>query len=269
MTTHRQAPASFADSVQGSRRIVSVMGTVFTLDVRDLAPDSEPVDRVVEWWQWVDATFSTYRADSAISELADGTRRIDECPDEVREVLARCRRAVEASDGYFTAHPHGRLDPTGLVKGWSVEVASRMLRDAGSRSHCIAAGGDLRSCGQPVPGVAWRLGVVDPFDRGRVAAVVAGEDMAVATSGTAERGAHIVDPVLRRSPSELASELASVTLIGEDLTHVDAMATAAFAMGRRCQTWLEAQPGLGALVVFADGETWSKEGHDGPSLQVL
>lgn len=266
---HGPGPAPFADEIHGARRIVAVMGTVFTLDVRDLDLGAYPVDRVVEWWQWVDATFSTYRPDSAISQLADGTLRIEECPDEVRDVLARCRRAIEVSDGYFTAHPHGRLDPTGLVKGWSVEIASRMLRDAGSRSHCIAAAGDLRSCGQPMPGVAWRLGVVDPFDRGRVAAVVVGEDMAVATSGTAERGAHIVDPVLRRSPTELATELASVTIVGNDLTHVDAMATAAFAMGRRCRTWLENQSGLGAFVVFADGETWSKSVPGGPSVEVL
>ena len=258
-------PAPFHDEVVGARRVVSVMGTVFSVDVRDLEPDAEGVDRIVDWWRWVDATFSTYRSDSAISQLAAGACHIDDCPDEVRDVLARCRRAVEASNGYFTAHPHGRLDPTGLVKGWSVELASRMLREAGSRIHCIAAGGDLRSSGEPAPGVAWRLGVVDPFVRDRVAAVVIGTDLAVATSGTAERGDHIVDPIYRRS----ATGLASVTLVGDDLTHVDAMATAAFAMGRGCRAWLESQPNLGAFVVNDDGSRWSRSVPGGAHVQVL
>lgn len=258
-------PAGLNDEIRGARRIVSVMGTVFTLDVRDLDLASEPVDQVVDWWRLVDATFSTYRPDSAISQLAEGNRHIDDCPVEVRDVLSRCLRAAEVSDGYFTAHPHGRLDPTGLVKGWSVEIASWMLREAGSRTHCIAAGGDLRSTGEPTPGAGWRLGVIDPFDRTRVAAVVIGKDLAVATSGTTERGTHIIDPVGRRP----ATELASVTLVGTDLAHVDAMATAAFAMGERCRTWLAAQPDLGAYVVGVDGATWVKPAFNGARIQVL
>lgn len=258
-------PAEFNDEIRGVRRIVSVMGTVFTLDVRDLDPASDPVDRVVDWWRWVDATFSTYRTDSAITELAEGRRRVEDCPQEVREVLTRCRRAAGITDGYFTAHPHGRLDPTGLVKGWSVEIASRMLHEAGSRTHCIAAGGDLRSTGEPTPGAAWRLGVVDPFDQTRVAAVVVGEDLAVATSGTSERGTHIIDPVSRRP----ATRLASVTLVGADLAHVDAMATAAFAMGEQCRSWLTGQPDLGAFVVGLDGATWVKPASGGARIEVL
>ncbi|ANH40464.1 Thiamine biosynthesis lipoprotein ApbE precursor [Nocardioides dokdonensis FR1436] len=252
------------DEIRGSRRIVSVMGTVFSVDVRDLALDSEAVDRVVGWWRWVDATFSTYRSDSQVVELGDGRRGLEDCAVEVRDVLALCRDATEASDGYFTAEPGGRLDPTGLVKGWSVEVASRMLHGAGSRVHCIAAGGDLRSSGSPAPGRPWRLGVVDPFDRTRVAAVVVGHDLAVATSGTAERGPHIVDPVRRRP----ATELASVTLVGADLTHVDAMATAVFAMGERCRTWLARRPDLGALVVGADGRAWVQQPCAGARIEV-
>lgn len=257
-------PAEFHDEICGQRRIVSVMGTVFSLDVRDLDPASEPVDRVVDWWRWVDAVFSTYRPDSVISDLAAGLRYLVDCPPEVREVLLHCQRAVRASDGYFTAHPHGRLDPTGLVKGWSVEVASRMLHDAGSANHCIAAGGDLRSTGSPSPGVPWRLGVVDPFDPGRIAAIVVGTDLAVATSGTAERGHHIIDPVSGLP----AAELAAVTLVGTDLTHIDAMATAAFAMGTKCRSWLEAQPDLGAFVVGTDGSTWIKPGPPAHAIQV-
>lgn len=63
--------------------------------------------------------------------------------------------------------------------------------------------------------------------------VVHGRDLAVATSGTAERGHHIVDPRSGRP----ATGLVSITLVGRHLTEVDAMATAAFAMGDGARGW--------------------------------
>ena len=128
---------------------------------------------MVAWWRWVDETFSTYRPDSQISRLAEGSLRLDACAPEVRHVLDLCEQAATASGGYFTDHPGGRLDPSGMVKGWSVEVASDMLLRAGSEHHCITAGGDVRCAGVPGAGDAWRVGVVDPFDPQRVLAVVA------------------------------------------------------------------------------------------------
>jgi thiamine biosynthesis lipoprotein len=50
-------------------------------------------------------------------------------------------------------------------------------------------------CGERAPGLPWRIGVQHPLVRDRVAAVLATpDDLAVATSGAYERGAHVVDP---------------------------------------------------------------------------
>lgn len=62
----------------------------------------------------------------------------------------------------------------------------------------------------------------------RLSTIVTGRDLAVATSGTAERGAHILHP---RTGRPAASGLLSITLVGRHLTDTDAYATAAFAMG--------------------------------------
>jgi FAD:protein FMN transferase len=76
--------------------------------------------------------------------------------------------------------------------------------------------------------------------------------LAVATSGTAERGMHILNPRTGRP----ATDLASITLVGESLTIVDAYATAAFAMGNAAYDWLEQREGLEAFAVTATGGTW-------------
>ena len=134
-----------------------------------------------------------------------------------------------------------------------------MLRRAGSRNHSVNGGGDLRLHGGPAPGRPWRIGIADPLRPGSVGAVVAGRDLAVATSGTAERGAHVIDPRTGRP----AAALASVTVVGPDLTTADAYATAAFVMGDAARDWIEELPGHEAYAVTADGRTWTTSGLRG------
>ncbi|CAL9339373.1 hypothetical protein SUDANB171_00237 [Streptomyces sp. enrichment culture] len=98
-------------------------------------------------------------------------------------------------------------------------------------------------------GGPWRLGVADPAAPGRLLAVVQGYDLAVATSGSAERGAHILDPYAR----EPAGELLSLTLVGNRLTWTDSYATAAFARGSAARDWVEGLEGHEALAVTPRG----------------
>jgi len=249
------------DRTTGTRRIVSVMGTLFVLDLRDLDPASPAADEVVAWWHWVDDTFSIYRPTSQVSQLASGAIELRECAPEVAYVLDLCAQAAEISDGCFSAHPAGQLDLSGMVKGWSLDVASQMLRRAGSRHHCICAGSDFWCLGRPQPAESWRVGVFDPHDASRLLAVVEAPPghevgLAVATSGTAVRGARIVDP----HTGETNEDLAELTVIGADVTFVGWVATAGFAMGHDSRPWLEGLPGIEAFAVTPDGDYWGTDG---------
>ncbi|WP_218001823.1 FAD:protein FMN transferase [Microtetraspora malaysiensis] len=238
------------------RHVEHVMGTVFSFDVRDPVDAREGVAEAVAWLHRVDATFSTYRPDSPVSRLGRGEIGLADCPAEVAEVLGLCEAVARTSEGYFTARPGGRLDPSAMVKGWAVERASRILTRAGAPNHCVNGGGDMWLAGSAAPGRPWRVGVAHPLRAGELAAVVAGTDLAVATSGTAERGPHILDPHTGRP----ATALASVTLVGASLTMVDAYATAAFAMGGAAREWVARLDGVEAFAVTADGGIWRTPG---------
>jgi thiamine biosynthesis lipoprotein len=236
-----------------TRRVEHCMGTVFSIDVRSPGCDPAAVEDAVRWLHWVDATFSTYQPDSQISRLSRGELDLADCAPEVAEILTRCRQLETETDGYFSAYATGRLDPSGLVKGWAIQHASDRLSSAGSRNHCVNGGGDVHCAGSAADGEPWRVGITDPHRPGQLAAVVTGIDIAVATSGIAERGSHIINPHERTSPAELAS----VTIIGKDLARVDAYATAAFAMGHQAPDWIADLDADQGLVIRADGSQWS------------
>lgn len=247
------------DTAHGLRHVEHVMGTVFSFDIRD-EPNTairRALAGAVQHLHRVDAVFSTYRADSHISRLDRGEIHLDDCPPEVHEVLSLCARATHATDGWFSIVPGAALDPSGLVKGWAVEAASRLLYDAGAHHTCVNGGGDLQLRGQAGPGTPWRIGIAHPLRPGELAtAITAHHDLAVATSGTAERGAHILDP----HNGTPVTAFASLTLIGPRLTLTDTYATAAFARGDGAREWLETLEGYEALAVLPDGREWRTSG---------
>ncbi|MCX4573817.1 FAD:protein FMN transferase [Streptomyces sp. NBC_01571] len=239
------------------RHAEEVMGTVFSFDVRGGEPDlvRAALDEAVAELHKVDEVFSTYREDSQLSRLARGESSVEECDPEVGEVLDLCAEAERLSAGWFSTRYGGRLDPTGLVKGWATERAARRMAAAGASGVSVNGGGDVQLFGAPGTHRPWRVGVSDPLRPGGLAAVVSAagvEELAVATSGTAERGAHIVDPSTGRSA---VTDLVAVTVVGPRLTWVDAWATAAFAMGsREALSWLESLPDIEALLITAGDE---------------
>jgi thiamine biosynthesis lipoprotein len=228
------------------RHVEPVMGTVFSI----VADAGEGIPAAVARLHAIDAKFSTYRADSPISRMARG-EAVERDP-EIAEALRRCAEVEAETDGAFSAYPAGRLDPSGWVKGWAIEEVDRLLTAGGSRNHLIVGGGDVQARGEAELGRPWTVGISDPLQPDRYRALVSGRDFAVATSGTAERGAHIIDP----ATAEPATGFASVTLVGRRIAATDAYATAVFAMGpERGLEWAEEREGIEAYAVLPDGTT--------------
>ncbi|MCX3062507.1 FAD:protein FMN transferase [Streptomyces beihaiensis] len=229
------------------------MGTVFSFTVRDAPAPAlrRALDQAEELLHHVDRVFSPFRDDSAVSALSRGEAVPERWRTEVAEVLGLCERAERRSEGWFSARHSTGLDPSGLVKGWAVEGAARLLREAGGGDVCVNGGGDVQLHGGP-----WRVGVAHPIRTGEVAAVVESQagPLAVATSGTAERGCHIVDPHTGAPPTGAPL---SLTVVCPTLTEADTLATAAYARGAGARTWLAGLPRVAAFAVEADGSTWT------------
>lgn len=231
------------------------MGTVFSFDLRGPELPDDVLRGAVARLHDIDARFSTYREDSEISRIARGELPAADASRDVRFVLDECDRWSAETDGWFSARAGGVLDPSGYVKGWAIQQASDRLREAGSTSHSVNGGGDVQCVGPAAAsGDPWRVGIADPRDPGRVIQVFSGVGIAVATSGIAERGEHIIDP---HTGEPVRSSLLSLTVSGRSVLECDVLATAGFAMGAHAREWFSARPDVRTFAVERDGETWS------------
>lgn len=242
-----------------ARRVEHVMGLPISLALRgrhttDTAAD-DAWHAVVAELRRIDAVFSRYRPDTLISRLGRGELTEAQCPAEVHEVLALAASIERASDGAFavrrrTADGDEVLDTDGVVKGWAADRAADALRALDDTDFCLSAGGDILARATAT-GHAWRIGIEDPHDPQRIIATVPVLDGAVATSGAAHRGRHVVDARTGRPPTGVAS----VTVVHSNLTWADLDATAAYALGPAAAEWLRRRVGRTGLVVAADGST--------------
>jgi thiamine biosynthesis lipoprotein len=215
------------------RRVEHLMGMPISLDIRRHVPDGGQV--VFDWLAEVDRRFSPFRPGSEVRLGLDSP--------EMAEIERLCAEYELRSGGAFRARLPGKpFDPSGIVKGWAVQRAADLLRARGIRAFCLNAGGDLVAAGR-----MWSVGIRHPERAHQVCAVLAVQDRAVATSGSYERGEHVVDG----RTGEPARDLLSLTVVADDLTTADAVSTAAFAMGEDGIAWAHAQPGCLVLAVDA------------------
>ncbi len=199
----------------------------------------------------VDARFSTYKEDSEISRINRGEIEENATSVEMREVFALAEKTKKETSSYFDIRrPDGRLDPSGIVKGWAILNAAALIRKAGHENFMVNAGGDIAMNGKNAEGKEWSVGIRNPFKTSEIVKVVYPRGKGVATSGSYIRGAHIYNP---HTPGEKLSDIVSITVIGPDVLEADRFATAAFAMGKGGIAFIESLPGFEGYAIDAHG----------------
>jgi thiamine biosynthesis lipoprotein len=227
------------------------MGMPITVVISDEAATRDDVAPVVSWLSDVNAKFSPYLATSDVSRLNAGELDFNELSDDFAAILALSGRTRDETDGFFNIERDGRIDPSGIVKGWAIQRASDLLSSNGWANHIVEAGGDIQATGFRSDDTPWRVGIRNPRNRYENVKILALSDCGVATSGTAVRGEHIWNPVDETVPGD---ELLSLTVVGPSILDADRMATAAFAMGRAGIAFIANQPDLEAYAIDNDGQ---------------
>lgn len=221
------------------------MGMPITIAIADATAAEAAIEDTFAYFRAVDKRYSTYKPDSEISQINRGLPR-SKWSAEMRDVLKRCEQTKQQTNGYFDIEHKGKLDPSGLVKGWAINNAAQRLHERHIEDFYIEAGGDIQVHGLDETGEPWRIGIRNPFTIDEIVKVVTASSEGIATSGTYIRGQHIYDP---HTPDKPIHTVKSLTVIGPNIYDADRFATAAFAMGEDGISFIESLPGYEGYMI--------------------
>jgi len=232
------------------KRTRLLMGMPITIEVIDPRIKETDIASIFDYFASVDRMFSPFKKESEISRLNAGELTKKELSTDVRQILQLADDTKKESNGYFNVVHKGRIDPSGIVKGWAIYNASGLLKEHGFRNFYIDAGGDIQVSGKNEKAESWTVGIKNPFKQDEIVKIVKLENKGIATSGLYIRGNHIYNP---HEPDVPVTGLASMTIIGPTVYDADRFATAAFAMGEKGIQFIEKLPGYDGYMINSNG----------------
>lgn len=220
-------------------RNIEIWGTVISIQAPESITNQEIFDKscskAESYYKAIDQKFSTFKPESEVSQIRRGDVEIGVASSEMKLVWNKCLHLRDLTQRAFDpwAVPGG-FDPSGLVKGWAAQESLRFFAESGINHLQINAGGDVVVRGGIDEITPWTIGIRHPDFPDEIAKSYELFDGAIASSGTYERGAHIIDP--RVNVPAVGSRAASV--VGPDAGIADALATALVVDGRDSVNWL-------------------------------
>ncbi len=159
--------------------------------------------------------------------------------------------------------PTLQVNLNAIAKGYAVDAVSDLLRSKGLSNTLVEIGGEIYVSGLGEERRPWTVGIETPrtdlLPGESLNAVIELKDKAIATSGKYrnfildEDGktlSHILDP---RSGRPVTHRLASVSVVANDCTFADGIATAAFVMGaEEGLAWIESMTDVEALFIVGE-----------------
>ncbi|MEL0025864.1 MAG: FAD:protein FMN transferase [Schleiferiaceae bacterium] len=139
------------------------------------------------------------------------------------------------------ALPKGyQIDVNAIAQGYTVDIVSNFFRNANVQNYMIEIGGEVRCKGTNIDGRKWRIGIEQPQEEraaGQYQTIVVLDTMSLATSGNYrkfwvdERGQRVVHTIDPETGQPVISNLLSVSIIANNATFADALATACMVSG--------------------------------------
>lgn len=219
----------------------------------------EVIDRAVRYSELTDGAFDvTFATCGHLWSFGDTPR----LPSE--EEVAGCLPGIDfrrleldpAESTIYLPENTMRLGIAAIGKGYGVDRAAEVLEARGITDYIVEGGGDVRLSVRE-GGRPWKVGIAHPRRSGELYATLQLADGAVVTSGDYERFFerdgivyhHILDP---RSGYP-ARRTVAVTVVANNATDADALATGLFVLGPDAGLPLvESLPGVEALFFGPD-----------------
>lgn len=150
------------------------------------------------------------------------------------------------------------LDLSAIAKGFGVDKVAQYLEQQGIQHYLVEIGGEVRAKGNNANKQAWQLGIEQPqmMQGQEIQVIVPLQDESLATSGdyrnfrTDESGrrlSHIINP---KTQEPINHRLASVSVIADNATTADGLATGLFVLGEKKAMELAEKENLAIFLII-------------------
>lgn len=224
------------------------MGMPITIEIVK-SSDKTVLKNIFDFFKQIDRQFSPYRTDSEVSQINQKKLKTNQSSFQMKKILKLAAKTQKQTNGYFDVYKNGHLDPSGIVKGWAIFEAAKLLKKSGQKNFYIEAGGDIQVCGKNNQGEKWKVGIKNPFNPTEIVKVLRVDTQGIATSGIYERGNHIYNP----KDEVMTDDIVSLTVVSHNIYEADRFATAAFAMGEEGISFINSQKGFEGYAIKKNG----------------
>lgn len=236
------------------KKVEQIMNMPVTVEVKSERREvkiEEDIRQIFSYFKEIDEKYSPFKSTSEVGKYNRG----EKVSREMLRILDLCEETKKMTNGYFDIKKRdGTIDPSGLVKGWSIKNAADILRKKKYQKFYVDVAGDAE-----IVGKNWKWGIRNPFDKNQIIKVLKLSNCGIATSGTYERGQHVWDPVTKRPE---ISDIVSITVVGENVYEADRFATAAFAMGLEGINFVETLKGFEGYMINSKGMATMTSGFE-------
>nr|MBI5455511.1 FAD:protein FMN transferase [Candidatus Levybacteria bacterium] len=223
------------------------MGMPVIINVIDRGVTEQDFSQVFAYFNYIDNKFSIYKKDSEISKINRKELKEKDLSNDMKTIFSLSQKTKIETNGYFDINTNDFLDPSGIVKGYAILNGAKMLNKKYKNIYLEIAG-DIQVFGKDERDQKWKIGIRNPFNKNEIIKVVNLSNKGIATSGTYERGAHIYNHKNKKK----ADEIASMTVIADNIYDADRFATAAFAMGEKGIEFIATLKGIEGYMIKKD-----------------
>jgi FAD:protein FMN transferase len=229
----------------------ALMGMTISVEIANASGTKTDIDKVFSYFENVENKLSVFKTTSEITLINNGKIKESQWSEDMKLVFALAKKTKKETNGYFDiVATDGKYNPSGLVKGWAIYNASKLLLAQEFKDFYVEAGGDVQAHGKNERGRYWSVGIKNPFNQEQIIKILYLKNQGIATSGTYLRGQHIYDPHTRYKP---LTEIVSISVIGPNVYEADRFATAAFAMGEKGIRFIENLKGFEGYMIDKNG----------------
>ncbi|MCT4322519.1 FAD:protein FMN transferase [Elizabethkingia anophelis] len=168
---------------------------------------------------------------------------MDELPSEqaikesVRNVGYRNIILDSTNSTIFLKNPGMKIGFGSIGKGYAADKTRDLMKSMGVKAGIIDASGDISTWGTQPDGKPWAIGINNPFNDHKMAAILYFKENAVTTSGSYEkyteihgkRYSHIMNP----KTGYPSTGLTSVTITGPNATMANGFSTSIMVLGEK------------------------------------